>query len=91
MTELNNEQLTTLFNEKSEEIKKVENVSNDDKLILYKYFKQATIGNINIEKPGFLDFQGKAKYNAWLEVKDITKELAMKRYIEKVNLLTNNC
>ena len=53
MTELNNEQLTTLFNEKTEEIKKVENVSNDDKLILYKYFKQATIGNINIEKPGF--------------------------------------
>ena len=84
-TNLNDE-----FQKKIEEIKKIENVSNDNKLILYKYYKQATIGNINISKPSFLDFQGKAKYEAWESVKDVTKELAIKKYIEKVNELTKN-
>ena len=90
MTDLNtltNEELKTLFQKKSEEIKKIKEVSNEDKLILYKYYKQATIGNINIEKPGFLDFTGRAKYKAWEEVKDMTKDLCMKKYIQKVNEL----
>ena len=90
MTDLNtltNEELNTLFQKKSEEIKKIEEVSNEDKLILYKYYKQSTTGNINIEKPGFLDFTGKAKYKASEEVKDMTKDLCMKKYIQKVNEL----
>ena len=38
-------------------------------------------------KPGFLDFTGRAKYKAWEEVKDMTKDLCMKKYIQKVNEL----
>ena len=61
--------------------------SNQEKLVLYKYYKQATIGNINIPQPGFLDFTGKAKWDAWNSVKGITSENAMQIYIKTVNLL----
>ncbi|KAF7791752.1 hypothetical protein EIP86_002776 [Pleurotus ostreatoroseus] len=35
--------------------------TQDDQLYFYKYFKQATIGNVNTTRPGMLDFVGKAK------------------------------
>lgn len=63
------------------------NISTDEKLNLYKYFKQATIGNININKPSFftIDPEPLLKYNAWLSVKNITKEDAMLEYINLAN------
>ena len=61
--------------------------SNEEKLILYKYYKQATIGDVNIPQPGFLDFTGKAKWDAWNSVKGINSENAMQMYIKTVNLL----
>ena len=54
-----------------------------DKLYLYKYYKQATIGNVNINEPGFFDFTGKAKYKAWKSVEDTSTIIAMKKYIIK--------
>lgn len=77
--------LEKLFFEKSEEIKQVEDISDEDKLFLYKYYKQATIGNINIKEPSFFDFTGKVKYNAWKSVEDESKESSMIQYIDKVN------
>ena len=64
-----------------------QHTTNEEKLDLYKYYKQATIGDINIPQPGFLDFTGKAKWNAWNSVKGTTSENAMKMYIKIVNLL----
>ena len=61
--------------------------TNEEKLNLYKYYKQATIGDINIPQPGFLDFTGKAKWSAWNSVKGITSENAMQMYIKTVNLI----
>ena len=66
------------------EIKNVTHMSNDDKLYLYKYYKQATIGDINIPQPSWYDFVGKEKYKAWKSVEDTSKDISMKRYIEKV-------
>ena len=40
-------------------------VSNEDKLELYSLYKQATVGDCDVPKPGFLDFTGKAKWDAW--------------------------
>ena len=35
---------------------------NENKLYLYKYYKQATIGDINIEEPsGWFNFEAKEK------------------------------
>lgn len=39
--------------------------SNDELLELYGLFKQSIIGDNNTPQPGFLDLQGKAKWNAW--------------------------
>jgi len=37
--------------------------SQDDQLYFYKYYKQATIGEVNTARPsGLLDFAGKAKW-----------------------------
>ncbi|TEB27075.1 acyl-CoA-binding protein [Coprinellus micaceus] len=57
--------------------------STDDQLYFYKYFKQATIGDVNTTRPGLLDFTGKAKWDAWAEVKGTSKEEAWKKYVER--------
>lgn len=59
-------------------------VSNDDKLKLYGLYKQATIGDCNIQKPGILDLVGRAKWDAWNELKGKSKEDAKKEYVELV-------
>lgn len=38
------------------------NASDDDKLKLYGFFKQATVGKCNTSRPGFFDFVGKSKW-----------------------------
>ena len=58
--------------------------SNEDKLALYGLFKQATIGDNNTPQPGFLALTEKAKWNAWNSRKGLSKEEAMKKYIEEL-------
>ncbi|WP_346321030.1 acyl-CoA-binding protein [Chitinophaga sp. YIM B06452] len=63
---------------------------NDILLQLYSLYKQATEGDINIEPPAnMFDFVGKAKYDAWNNLKGKTKEEAMEQYITLVNQLKN--
>ena len=57
-------------------------MSNDEALELYKYFKQATVGDNNTSKPGMLQLEAKAKWEAWNKVKGTSKDDAMKKYIE---------
>ncbi|GLD99345.1 hypothetical protein PINS_up023257 [Pythium insidiosum] len=59
--------------------------SNDEKLALYAYYKQATVGDNNTSKPGMFDLTAKAKWNAWNDKKGLSAEDAMKKYIEEVN------
>ena len=59
------------------------NVPDQDKLIIYGLYKQATIGDCNTSKPGMLDFVAKSKWNAWNSNKDMSKSNAMKLYISK--------
>lgn len=33
-------------------------MSNDQKLVIYALFKQSTVGDVNTERPGMLDFTG---------------------------------
>ncbi|KAF9405698.1 Acyl-CoA-binding domain-containing protein 1 [Podila epigama] len=62
--------------------------SNDDLLQLYALFKQATVGDNNTTRPGFTDFKGKAKWDAWTEKKGVSPEEAEKQYIALVAKLT---
>ncbi|CAF1122482.1 unnamed protein product [Didymodactylos carnosus] len=61
--------------------------SKDDLLYLYARYKQVTVGDINIPRPGIftLNFEPKAKWDAWNSVKNVSKMQASHEYIEKVN------
>jgi diazepam-binding inhibitor (GABA receptor modulator, acyl-CoA-binding protein) len=62
--------------------------SNENLLKLYSLYKQATEGDVNIEKPNNpFDLKGNAKYHAWAELQGTSKEDAMARYIDLVNQL----
>jgi diazepam-binding inhibitor (GABA receptor modulating acyl-CoA-binding protein) len=59
-------------------------LDNDTLLSLYGYYKQGLEGDCNTEAPGFLDFKGKAKWEAWNKLKGLSNEDAMKKYYKKV-------
>jgi peroxisomal 3,2-trans-enoyl-CoA isomerase len=46
---------------------------NDAKLKLYAFYKQASIGNCNTTKPNFTDLVNKYKWNAWNNLKNMSK------------------
>lgn len=61
---------------------------NDILLQLYSLYKQSTEGDISIEPPAnMFDFVGKAKFDAWTNLKGKSKEEAMQDYINLVNKL----
>jgi acyl-CoA-binding protein len=57
---------------------------NDMKLRLYAHYKQGTEGDVTGDKPGFTDFVGRAKYDAWAKIKGMSQEDAQKAYIKLV-------
>lgn len=61
--------------------------SNEELLMLYAFFKQASEGDISGERPGGFDFKAIAKYDAWAEKKGIPKEEAIQQYIQLVDTL----
>ena len=61
--------------------------SNEDLLMLYALYKQATEGDVSGERPGGFDFKAIAKYDAWAAVKGKSKEDAMKEYVSLVDRL----
>ena len=65
-------------------LKHVKSLDDNGKLKLYGLYKQATVGDCNTDKPGFLDFKGKAKWEAWNKVKGKDKEVAKQEYVEYV-------
>ena len=58
--------------------------SDEDLLILYGLYKQATIGDVNTEKPSFLNFKEVSKWNAWSGLKGMQKIQAQGNYIKHV-------
>jgi diazepam-binding inhibitor (GABA receptor modulating acyl-CoA-binding protein) len=53
-------------------------------LSLYAFYKQATAGDVSGKRPGFTDFAGQAKYDAWAKLKGTSKEKAMQSYVDLV-------
>ncbi|HSZ71990.1 MAG TPA: acyl-CoA-binding protein [Cytophagaceae bacterium] len=76
------------FEQASVNVKSLPKQENEVLLKLYSLYKQGTEGDVNIEKPtNFFDFAGIAKYNAWEELKGLSKEEAMKKYVDLVKSL----
>ena len=61
--------------------------TNEELQLLYGYYKQATVGDINIEKPGFLNFKGVKKWEAWNNCKGKSTYDSEVEYIKTVNTL----
>lgn len=57
---------------------------NDTLLQLYSLFKQATAGDVQGDRPGMMDFVGRAKYDAWAKLKGTATEAAMQQYVDLV-------
>ncbi|MEU9712403.1 acyl-CoA-binding protein [Streptomyces sp. NPDC047967] len=71
------------FAQLAEQVKHLpSNPDNATLLKFYAYFKQATVGDNNTEAPGLMDFTGKAKWNAWSDLKGMEQTDATLRYIE---------
>uniref|UniRef100_A0A147BHW6 Putative enoyl-coa delta isomerase 2 mitochondrial-like protein n=1 Tax=Ixodes ricinus TaxID=34613 RepID=A0A147BHW6_IXORI len=76
------------FNQAVKDLNNVpEEPSNDVKLQLYALFKQATVGKCNVAKPGTFDFVGKAKWDAWNKLGEMSQEDAQKEYASIVTKL----
>ncbi|KAJ7403301.1 Acyl-CoA-binding protein [Pitangus sulphuratus] len=76
------------FQKAAEEVKQLKSQPADQEMLdIYSHYKQATVGDVNTERPGMLDFKGKAKWDAWSALKGMSKEDAMKAYIAKVEEL----
>lgn len=60
---------------------------NDILLKLYALYKQGMEGNLSRTQPGFFDFIGTAKHEAWAQLNGVSEEDAMRRYIALVQQL----
>lgn len=61
---------------------------NDTLLQLYALYKQGAEGDVSGPKPGFFDFVGTAKYEAWAKLAGTSQDEAMEKYIALVKKLT---
>lgn len=57
-------------------------------LELYALFKQGTLGDASGERPGMLDFKGRAKFDSWQGKRGTSKDAAMQSYVALVEKLT---
>jgi diazepam-binding inhibitor (GABA receptor modulating acyl-CoA-binding protein) len=76
------------FNAAAEKARGSSGVSNGNKLQLYSLFKQATEGSIGDRpRPGILYQTGRAKYDAWDRLGDLSQDNAKQQYIALVETL----
>jgi acyl-CoA-binding protein len=56
-------------------------------LKIYALYKQATAGDVDGKRPGFTDMVGRAKWDAWNELKGKSGDEAMQDYIDLIESL----
>ena len=64
-----------------------ERPDNATLLKIYALYKQATVGDVEGKRPGFTDMVGRAKWDAWSELKGLAKEDAMQQYVDLIEEL----
>lgn len=64
-----------------------EKPDNATLLELYALYKQGSVGDVQGERPGFFDFVGAAKYEAWEKLAGTEQDEARQRYIALVERL----
>lgn len=64
-----------------------EKPDNATLLQIYALYKQASGGDATGERPGFGDFVGRAKWDAWNELAGTAPDDAKQRYIDLIDSL----
>jgi diazepam-binding inhibitor (GABA receptor modulating acyl-CoA-binding protein) len=64
-----------------------ERPDNQTLLKLYALYKQASTGDVEGKRPGFTDMVGRAKWDAWNEIKGTSSTDAMKQYVSLIDEL----
>ena len=73
------------FEKAAVDIKKLEERPDNDTLLkLYALYKQGADGDVSGPKPGFFDFVGTAKYEAWAKLKGTDQDDAKQKYVDLV-------
>lgn len=62
-----------------------ERPDNQTLLKLYALYKQGSTGDVDGKRPGFTDLVGRAKWDAWNEIKGLSGDDAMKQYIALID------
>lgn len=81
---------TEEFEEAAASIKKLASRPTDEEMLfIYSHYKQATVGDCNTDRPGFmsLDFAAKAKWDAWNAHKGMSQADARTAYVAKAKEL----
>ncbi len=56
-------------------------------LKIYALYKQASSGDVDGKRPGFADMVGRAKWDAWNELKGKSADEAMQGYVDLIESL----
>jgi len=62
---------------------------NQTLLKIYALYKQGTQGDVQGDKPGFVDMVGRAKYEAWESQQGKSQDDAMNEYIALIDRLAD--
>jgi len=77
-----------LFEAAALAVKSIPDRPDDNTMLqLYALYKQGSSGDVSGAKPGFFDFVGAAKYEAWEKLQSTSQEDAQASYIELVRKL----
>jgi acyl-CoA-binding protein len=81
-------ELIAEFEQAASDVKQLSRRPDNDTLLkLYALYKQGSQGDVCGPKPGFFDFVGTAKYEAWAQLRGMSTEEARQKYIELVRKL----
>ena len=76
------------FSQAQERGNKLSRRPSDQQLLeLYSLYKQATMGDVTGNRPGGFDFKGRAKWDAWKQREGLSREEAMRQYVDLVERL----
>ncbi|XP_077309223.1 acyl-CoA-binding domain-containing protein 6 isoform X1 [Lithobates pipiens] len=85
---LEGEELSAHFEQAARHAQNLAHVATTEQLLyLYARYKQVKVGKCNTSKPGFFDYEGKRKWDAWKSLGDYSQQQAMREYIETIKKL----
>ena len=80
--------LANRFEKAAVAVKSLSERPDDNTMLqLYALYKQGSSGDVSGKKPGFFDFVGAAKYEAWEKLQGMSAEDAQQQYIDLVTKL----